>query len=850
MLFPIPNRLRIAGRSILLTSVLTSILLLGLQSLGWLEPLELKVFDQFMQRRVDLAADNRLLIVGVSEADLRRYGWPLSDQVLAEGLTQIQKHDPRVIGLDLYRDLTHSPGEQALASALQADNLVAITNIIGDVAAPPGVPPERIGFNDFVLDPDGVLRRSLLFVAGDDQAYYSFALRVSLRYLATVGKKFRYDSQALWLGQMPILPLETYHGGYQRADTRGYQTLLNYRSRYSPAPTVSWSELMAGQVDPDQIRDRIVVIGSLAPSLRDMLYTPYSNDKDMLYAPYSNDIETFNAPGVIIHAHIISHLLDIAQHQRSTFSFWPRWGEGLWLWGWAIVGGILAWQFGHPLGLGLGSLTALGLLYSLGWGLFLHTVWIPVLEPSVGFSLALAVTMAHRLFYTYSRDLPTGLLNRQAWLNHLNQHLSPLAGRQHLSPPGIMVVGFDRFKQVNVSLGQATGDRLLLLMVKRLRRVIPRTAQLGRVNGDDFALALRQSDQEFLTNLANAIQQALGEPFSLNNQDIAMTASIGIVVPQPQQAHTAENLLRDAQTAMYRAQRSGQTRYQVFAASMATAADQFTLETEMRHGIAHEEFVLYYQPIVDLERGDVAGFEALIRWQHPRQGFVSPMRFIPLAEETGLILPLGEWICRTACCQARQWQEDFPNHPLMVSVNLSGRQFEQPHLADQLGQILRETNLDGRRLKLEITESMVMGDVETAIDLMLGLKALGCKLGMDDFGTGYSSLSYLRRFPIDTLKVDQSFIRNMGDSREDHEIVRTIIGLGHTLGMDLIAEGIETQEQAAALRSLGCEFGQGYYWAKPMPAAEASALLSASPLPPGSRDLMHGVGDRPILHQP
>lgn len=840
MLYPMPNRLRAAGRSILLTSVLTSILLLGLQSLGWLEPLELKVFDQFMQRRADLSADSRLLIVGIDEADLRRYGWPLSDRVLAEGLAQLQKHNPRVVGLDLYRDLPHPPGEGALNSALQADNLVAITNILSDVAAPPGMPPERVGFNDLVLDRDGVLRRSLLLVARDDQAaYYSFALRVSLRYLATIGKTFRYDAKSLWLGQVPIVPLEANHGGYQQADADGYQTLLNYRSRHSPAPMGTWSQVMEGTVDPAQIRDRIVVIGSVAPSLKDMLYTPYSND-----------IATFNAPGVVVHAQIISHLLDIALQQRSAFSFWPVWGEGLWLWGWAIVGGALAWQFNHPLGLGLSSLAALGLLYATGWGLFLHTLWIPVVEPSIGFSLALGATMAHRLFYTHSRDLLTGLLNRRAWLNALTQRLSPQARRQHPEPLGIMVVGFDRFKQVNASLGQTTGDRLMTMMVSRLRQAIPRTAQLGRVNGDDFALALRQGDQVFLTSLANGIQQALGEPFSLNGQDIAMTASIGIVISQPQQGYTAENLLRDAQTAMYRAQRQGQARYQVFAASMASAADQFTLETEMRHGIAHQEFVLYYQPIVELETGHIAGFEALIRWQHPRQGFVSPVRFIPLAEETGLILPLGEWICRTACRQAHQWQQDFPNHPLIISINLSGRQFEQPHLADQLGQILRETDLDGHSLKLEITESMVMGDVETAIDLMLGLKALGCKLGMDDFGTGYSSLSYLRRFPIDTLKVDQSFIRNMGDSREDHEIVRTIIGLGHTLGMDLIAEGIETQEQGLALRSLGCEFGQGYYWAKPMPASDASAMLRANPLPPEGRFSRRGVGDRPILHQP
>ncbi|MGB6014728.1 MAG: EAL domain-containing protein, partial [Nodosilinea sp.] len=524
------------------------------------------------------------------------------------------------------------------------------------------------------------------------------------------------------------------------------------------------------------------------------------------------------------HAQIVSHLLDIALHQRPTFRFWPRWGEVLWLWSWAIAGGALAWRFSYPLGLGLGGLATLGLIYACSWGLFLRTIWIPVLEPSVGFLIALGVTMAYRLFYTHSRDGPTGLLNRRAWLNALSPHL-PLRLPQPQKPPGVMVVGFNRFRQVNASLGQELGDRLMLMPVDRLRQILPRTAQLGRLSGDDFMLALRQSNREVLTDLAKGIHQALSDPFSLGGQDIVITASIGIVVPQPDQPYTPENLLRDAQTAMYRDQRASQSRYQVFAASMASAADQFTLETELRHGIAQQEFVLYYQPIVSLETGAVAGFEALIRWHHPRQGFVSPARFIPLAEETGLILPLGKWICRTACHQARQWQQDFPDHPLIVSVNLSGRQFEQPDLANQLGQILQETALSGRSLKLEITESMVMGNIDTAIDLMLGLKALGCRLSMDDFGTGYSSLSYLRRFPLDTLKVDQSFIRAMGDSREDHEIVRTIIGLGHTLGMDLIAEGIETQAQAAALRSLGCEFGQGYYWAKPLPGSEATELL-------------------------
>jgi diguanylate cyclase (GGDEF)-like protein len=642
-----------------------------------------------------------------------------------------------------------------------------------------------------------------------------------LAYLEPGGRSFHYDANTLWLGNAPIAALQPNHGGYQRADTRGYQTLLNYRSRHRPAATVSWSDVIDGRLEADQVRDRIVLIGTVAPSLKDMIYTPYSGEDS-----------TFTVPGVMIHAQITSHLLDIAFGLRPTFTFWPRWGEVLWLATAAVVGGTLAWSLEHPVGFGLGGVAGLGVIYSLGWGVFLHSVWIPVVEPSVGLIAALGIAITHRLFYTHTRDPLTGVYTRRAWLTLVQRRFVPLARRPHLSPPGIVVVGIDRFDGVNASLGQAAGDCLLLQVVRRLHRVLPRYTNLGRVSGGDFALALRQSDQEALTRLANAIEQALGQPFWVNGQEIAVTASIGIVVPQADQPYTPENLLRDAQTAMYRAKRRGQGRSQVFAASMAShAAEQFTLETEMRHGIAHQEFVLYYQPIVELHTGHVAGFEALVRWQHPTHGFIPPIKFIPLAEETGLILPVGEWICRAACRQAQAWKTAYPCHPLIVSINLSGRQFEQPHLADHIGQVLRETGLEGHRLKLEITESMVMGDVDIAIDLMLRLKALGCKLGMDDFGTGYSSLSYLRRFPIDTLKVDQSFVRAMGNSREDHEIVRTIVGLGHTLGMDLIAEGIEQPEQAAALRSLGCEFGQGYYWAKPLPVHEATELLQRCPTP-------------------
>jgi diguanylate cyclase (GGDEF)-like protein len=813
------------GLSVLLTGVFATGLV-SLLPLGGLERLELNVFDQLMQQRSDTAADARLLLVTITEADLHRYGWPLSDGVLAEGLALLQAHSPRAIGLDLYRDLTHPPGTADLDRQLQADNLIAIANIVGGVGAPPQVTADRVAFNDLVLDPDGVLRRGLLFVAGDGQDFYSLALRLSLDYLAAEGIPFHYDAAALWFGPIPLRPLEAHHGGYRWADSRGYQTLLNYRNRHSPAPTVSWSELLKGQVAPELIRDRIVLVGTVAPSLKDVIYTPFSDD-----------IETFTMPGVIIHSQIVSHLLDVATGQRPGFRFWPRWGEVLWLMGWALSGSALAWGLGHPLVFGVGSVASLSLIYASSLGLFSQAIWVPVVEPSGGFILALALAMVHRLYYTRTRDPLTGAFNRISWLGRLQRHFQ--AGSHPLSvPPGVMVVGLNRFEQVNASLGQATGDRLLMLITARLRQILPRRAHLGRISGEDFALAIHDGDQGRLTALAEAIQGVLAEPFWVGQQELSVTASIGIVVPQGGQQATPENLLRDAQTAMYRAQRRSQSRYIVFAASMATAAaDQFALETEMRHGIAQWEFVLYYQPIVELETGHIAGFEALVRWQHPRLGFVSPARFIPLAEETGLILPLGDWICRTACYQARQWQQTFPDWPLMVSINLSGQQFEQPHLAQQLGSLLRETGLDGASLKLEITESMVMGDIDVAIDLMLRLKALGCRLGMDDFGTGYSSLSYLRRFPIDTLKVDQSFVHNMSESREDREIVRTIVDLGHTLGMDLIAEGIETQAQAEALRSLSCEYGQGYYWAKPLPADEATALLAANGLPRQQRHL-------------
>lgn len=828
---PMSRIIWVAGRSIVLSSTVITGLLWGIQQLSGLETLEMQVLNRFVQLQPIAAPDPRLLVVTITEQDLHRYRWPLSDQILAQALKQIQSHRPKVIGLDLYRDIVNPPGVSALATQLQAKNLIAITEISGGIPSPAGVERERVGFNDLTLDTDGVLRRNLLFVAAEDQDYYSFALRISLSYLRSEGILFRYTPQALFLKETPIVPLEPTSGGYQTADTRGYQILLNYRTRGNVAQTVTLSQVMDGGVNPDWVRDKIVLIGTIAPSLKDLIYTPYSTSQQ----------DTFQMPGVMIHAQMTSQLLDIATKEKRLFQFWTQGGELLWLWSWAFVGGLLVWRLRHPLAFGLAGIVCLLVIGGIGWGLFGHLIWIPVAEPVLGFIAAVGLAMAHRLLYTTNHDPLTGLLNRGAFVRHLGRLLtkSKQAPSSHGGVPwtqiarpkatstlGIVFLHLDRLQLINKSLGVQTSDRLLLQVIARWQPILPRSARLARVRDDEFALSLQHSHKETLTALADQLQAALTEPFLIDQQTVVTTTSVGIAVTQTDYCHTPENLLRDAHTAMYRAKALGTARYEVFAAGMLTeTVDRFTLENELRQGIDAQEFVLYYQPIVCLNTEKIAGFEALVRWQHPTKGFIPPLKFIPLAEETGLIVPLGIWICQTACQQAYQWQQQFPAQPLMVSINLSSRQFEQPDLIDQLTKIIQEVDLQEMTLKLEITESMMMGDVEAGIDLMLRLKSLGYKLSMDDFGTGYSSLSQLRRFPVDTLKVDKSFVQKMGESYEDHEIVRMIISLGHTLGMDVIAEGVETKADAEVLRSLGCEYGQGYFWAKPLPAAEATTLL-------------------------
>ncbi|MDQ1590422.1 MAG: hypothetical protein QOG71_1049 [Pyrinomonadaceae bacterium] len=423
-------------------------------------------------------------------------------------------------------------------------------------------------------------------------------------------------------------------------------------------------------------------------------------------------------------------------------------------------------------------------------------------------------------------DVLTGLPNRAMFIDHLELAIAR-AQRNEARKFAVLYVDLDRFKIINDSLGHAVGDQLLKEVAVRLWKCVRAGDTVARLGGDEFVLLLEDIYEENeAIEVAERIKSELAASFTLNGREVFTTVSIGVASSWTSY-HQAEGLIRDADAAMYRAKSLGKNRHEIYDSAMhAQVNDLLQMETALRMAVERNELVVYYQSIVDLETFKISGFEALVRWNHPERGFISPANFIPLAEETGLIVDIGEWVLREACRQMERWQKIFPSDPpLFVSVNLSSKQFIQSDLIQRVTQIIAETKINPEGLKLEITESAVMDNVETATQMLKNLRALGIKLSIDDFGTGYSSLSYLHRFPIDTLKVDRSFVVNMSEDGENVEIVRTIVSLAQNLGMNVIAEGVETKEQLAALRKLGCENGQGYFFSKPVGAKAAENLI-------------------------
>jgi diguanylate cyclase (GGDEF)-like protein/PAS domain S-box-containing protein len=432
-----------------------------------------------------------------------------------------------------------------------------------------------------------------------------------------------------------------------------------------------------------------------------------------------------------------------------------------------------------------------------------------------------------QLLHDAFHDSLTGLANRALFIDRLG-HMLQLLKRHEDYLFAVLFLDLDRFKVINDSLGHMVGDQLLIAIAQRLKDCLREDDTFARLGGDEFAILLEDiQGNNDATQIVERIQQELKLPFNLNQQEVFATASIGVIL-KPNGYEQPEDLLRDADIAMYRAKAQGRARYEVFDAAMHdSAVALLQLETDLRRAVENQEFQLYYQPIVSLRSQKITGFEALVRWQHPQRGLISPAEFIPIAEETGLIIPLGLWVLQEACHQMKTWQTQFSFTPLTISVNISGKQFSQGNLIEQVKRILQETSLDPLSLKLEITESTIMENAESATVMLLQLQGLGIGLSIDDFGTGYSSLGYLNRFPVDTLKIDRSFISSVDTNAEKMEIIRTIVSLAWNLGMDVVAEGVETTKQLAQLKSLQCESGQGYFFSKPVDKVMAAALIAA-----------------------
>jgi diguanylate cyclase (GGDEF)-like protein len=391
----------------------------------------------------------------------------------------------------------------------------------------------------------------------------------------------------------------------------------------------------------------------------------------------------------------------------------------------------------------------------------------------------------------------------------------------------VMFLDLDNFKVVNDSLGHDAGDEMLVEVAKRLITCVRPHDTVARLGGDEFTILLEDIDDPSLASeMAARVARVLNAPVQLKGHEVFTSASIGVAVSTHHEL--PGDMLRDADTAMYQAKAAGKAHHIVFDPTMKErATERLELESELRRAIDQGELRIHYQPIIALETGNVTEVEALVRWDHPVRGIMPPLRFIPLAEETGLILPLGQWVLEESCRQARAWQKEFPSDPpLTVSVNLSARQFAQADLVNDVARVLKETNLSPCSLKLEITESLMMVNPESTRFKLAALRDIGVRLAVDDFGTGYSSMAYLSRFPLDTLKIDKSFVGGLGEQTEADAIVRAIITLAKTLNLHVTSEGIETAEQLMRLNNLGSDLGQGYFFSRPLTTDAMRELLA------------------------
>ncbi|HEV3477082.1 MAG TPA: EAL domain-containing protein [Rubrobacteraceae bacterium] len=435
--------------------------------------------------------------------------------------------------------------------------------------------------------------------------------------------------------------------------------------------------------------------------------------------------------------------------------------------------------------------------------------------------------LEERLEYQALHDGLTGLPNRALFMDRLEHTL--VRTRRRKGKLAVLFMDLDNFKIINDSLGHEAGDQLLVAVAERLRACLRPEDTAARLGGDEFTILLEDlKDVSEAIRVAERIAEHLRRAFVLDGREMFVTASVGIAIWDDTPEQPAD-LLRNADLAMYRAKQVGKARYAVFEEAMnARALERLEMENALRRALERREFVVHYQPVVKLDAGEVVGFEALVRWQRPDHGLMTPGEFVPVAEDTGLIVPIGEWMLREACRQAQGWRRLYPGDPpATMFVNLSAKQLQDPNLTRIISQIARETGFDPRQLELEITENTAMGDAPVTAAVLEELKALGVQVAIDDFGTGYSSLSYLQLFPVDAIKIDSSFVSTLGHDSGTTVLVSGMVNLAHALGLRVIAEGVENAEQLRQVKGLGCDLAQGNFLSRPLPHQAAGALLKS-----------------------
>ncbi|WP_421862640.1 putative bifunctional diguanylate cyclase/phosphodiesterase [Motiliproteus sp.] len=807
------------GAFALLLSLLLLTVGLGLEQTRSLERVDLLLYDLLLPLQAGPMSD-QVVIIAIDDASLEQLGrWPWSRRRHAQMLDKLTQMKPAAVGFDILfsepqRD--DPQADQLFAEALGRNGRAVLSvapalyrpgQLISEILPLPdlAVRAAAIGHVDAELDLDGLCRRVFLYSGLSDARWPALTLAM----LQVADKAPTLPGSEL-PPKMPAVSEDW---------TRDHSLLIPFANRSEPPKIYSWVDVIEGRVRPTQIRGRYVLLGATAAGLGDALSTPAAGAHELM-------------PGVVLNAHILNALLhnDRIQSLSSPIS--------------GLITGCLALTVAlvlilSPLRLGLllsSLLAVLTLALSLGL-LIWERLWF---APAAALSVSL---IGWPLWSLWQQGLDVRLRQQlQAQLEHqarfhpasgLPNHAmleDQLRALESLTSPdqpvaGLMVIHFDWPGSASTTLGRPLGDELLLKIGERLRRLAGEDQFVAHLNGDDFGVVLTGLDEPVqVRQLASRLLAQLRQPMPMEQEMLLLAPQIGVSV-WPGDGQDAMGLLRNAYTAMFKSRIDDSDDLCIYSDDIGRQLRvRSQLEQSLILALERDEFSLQFQPQVCAQSGDLVGLETLLRWNNPQLGWVSPETFIPVAEHVGLIVDIGYWVLDKACRQLREWRDEGLNPP-RIAVNVSPLQFADPNLELSVRAIVDRAGIEPADLELEITESSLMSEVDRAITVMRRIKQQGMELAIDDFGTGYSSLSNLRNFPLDRLKIDQAFTREIGNSRESSEITLTILAMGRRLGLRVIAEGVETEEQANFLRWHGCDEFQGYLFGRPMDADQIEQLL-------------------------